>query len=111
MDRYFYIIEQGISQKVIHMQGNIYASDDGKYTYAEWTFLYMEIPEAKNRIEAGTFFEHINMQISYIGDISQEAVTEAMENYFDGEPGTELHISDITENTPCGCYWFENDRK
>lgn len=107
MDKYFYIIEQGNGGKVIHMQGNIYSNDDGSYKHAEWTFLYLEISEAKYMLNTDTFYEYINERVNYLDDITEEIATARVENYFDGEPGTELHILDITENTPCGDYWFE----
>lgn len=107
MDRYFYIIEHGNGGKVIHMQGNIYRNDDGSYKHAEWTFLYLEISEAKYMLDTDTFFEYINERVSYLDDITEEIAIARVENYFDEEPGTELHILDITKDTPCGCYWFE----
>lgn len=108
MDRYFYIIEQGNGGKVIHMQGNIYYNDEKQcYEHAEWTFLYLEISEAKYMLDTDVFYNYVDERISYFDDITEEVMFARVENYFDGEPGIELHISDITKNTPCGCYWFE----
>jgi hypothetical protein len=109
MDKYFYIIEQGDNgNKVIHMQGNIYYNDENMcYEHAEWTFMFLEISEAKYMFDTDVFYDYVNDRINYFEDITEEVATTRAENYFDGEPGIKLHISDITEDTPCGGYWFE----
>lgn len=107
LDRYFYIIEQSDNgNKVIHMQGNIYSNDDGSYKHAEWTFMLLEVSEAKYMLDTDTFYEFINERVNYLDDITEEVATARVENYFDGEPGKQLDIADITEDTPCGNYWF-----
>lgn len=107
LDRYFYIIEQSDNgNKVIHMQGNIYSNDDGSYKHAEWTFMLLEVSEAKYMLDTDTFYEFINERVNYLDDITEEVATARVENYFGGEPGKQLDIADIAEDTPCGNYWF-----
>ena len=110
MDRYFYTIEQNDNgNKVVHMQGNIYSNDDGNYKYAEWTFMFLEISEAKLMLDTDTFYEYINEQVNYLDDITEENAIAITENYLDEDPGAQLHIADITEDTPCGNYWWDAD--
>ena len=108
MDRYFYIIEQDENgNKVIHIQGNLYFCDGG-YCHSEWKFLYFNIDEAKHMIEDDTFFSVLDVKVDYLTDIaSSETAYAIADNYFDGETGKRLDICDITQETPCGCYYFE----
>ena len=108
MDRYFYIIEQDENgHKVIHMQGNIYANGDGDFRHAEYTFLFFSVSLAQNMIDDESFFATLDENVDYIEDITEKTAVARTEKYFDGDSGTQLHISDITEHTPCGCYYFE----
>lgn len=111
MDKYFYIIEQGDNgKKVIHMQGNIYYNDEKEcYEHAEWVFLYIEIPEAKQMISTNNFYDYVDVRIRYFENITEEIAAVRIENYFDEQPGKHLNIADITEDTPCGCYWFDRE--
>ena len=54
-------------------------------------------------MEDDCFFDYVNERVKYLGDITKEEALEIC----DGEPGTELHISEVNENTPCGYYWFD----
>ena len=111
MDRYFYSIDEADEKKVIHISGNVYFNDadgtDTDHRIAEWTFMCLDIDEAQHMIDTDTFFEFINERVNYLNNITKDEANEICENYFNGSPGTELCISDITENTPCGNYWFE----
>ena len=112
MDRYFYIIETDENgKKVIHMQGKIYYNNADaslkNYRSAAWTFLYFDIDKAQLMLDTDTFFEYVNARVNYLGDYSEEKANKLCLEYFNGQPGTELHISDITNGTPCGDYWFD----
>jgi hypothetical protein len=112
LDRYFYIIERDEDdEKCIHLEGNIYFNDDGSekdWRVAEYYWLYLDIDTAKRMIRDNTFYEYANASVAGLSDATQkEAETLCAEYYGDEEPGTELHIKDITEDTPYGCYWFE----
>lgn len=114
LDRYFYIIERDEDgMKCIHLEGNVHLNDadesDTCYRGVSWHWLFIDIDEAKQMIADDEFFEcFLPDQTTYLGDITEEEAYELCDNYYgDGEPGTELHIKDITKNTPCGCYWFE----
>ena len=109
MDRYFYMIVQGDNEeKIIHLQGNIYYNDENMcYEHAEWTFMLLKISKAKRMMNEKAFYNYVDDRINYFEDITEEVATARIENYFDEEPGTELDILNITEDTPCGCYWFE----
>ena len=110
MDKYFYSIEEGDNEKIIHLSGNVYFNDSGAtekdYRLAEWTFLYLTIEEAKELISNNTFFEYVNEKIAYLEDITEEEAKIISRTYHNGSSGTELHIADITKATPCGNYYF-----
>ena len=111
MDRYFYSVEMDGDCKVVHISGNVYFNDSDEsecnYRIAEWTFLYITLDELAELIENDNFYEYINERVNYLGDRTKEQAIEICENYFDGSAGTELHIFDVNEDTPCGDYWFE----
>lgn len=112
MDKYFYIIEQDENgTKFIHLEGNIYYNDvdesDTCYRVAEWTFLYLTVDEAKFMMNDGTFFDYVNERVAYLTDITEQQAEDMCEDFFDGQPGAKLNITDINDSTPCGCYWFE----
>ena len=112
LDRYFYSIEHDAwGSRVIHLYGNIYRNDsDGTATnfrVAEWSYLCIGINWAKKMIAEDTFFDFVNERVDYIGDVDEDDAIRSCDQYFDGSPGIKLHISDITNSTPCGEYWFE----
>ena len=110
MDKYFYSIEEADGNKVIHLSANIYFNDSGctekDYRIAEWTWFYLTIKEAEELLNNGEFYEYINEKVAYLDNVTEEEAIVTSETYFDGHRGTELHIVDITEATPCGDYWF-----
>lgn len=118
MDRYFYLIETTNGEKLMHLSGNVYSCDSGSYSVnrnkepkdykcAEWTNFCMEIAEVKKLVDSGDFLEYIGERVNYLDDITKAEADEICKNYFNGNPCTELHISDITEDTPIGNYWFD----
>ena len=112
MDKYFYIIEQDDNDnKFIHLEGNIYYNDaddsDACYRAAEWTFFYLAIDEVIAMTKDNTFFDYVNERVDYLQDVTEQQAEEMCKNFFDGQPGTKLNITDINDSTPCGCYWFE----
>lgn len=112
MDRYFYSIEELDGNKIVHLSGNIYFCDvdtsERDHRIAEWTWLFLELPLIKELFDNDCFYDFINEQIAYIGNITKYEAEDWCKRYFNGESGgTYLHMKDITENTPCGDYWFE----
>ena len=112
IDRYFYSIEMNGDDKVVHLSGNVYLNNndhtDTCYRYAEWTFLYIDLPTLRDLIKDDeTFFDYIDERVAYLGDINESEAFDICNEYFDGKPGTHLNIEDVDENTPIGDYWFE----
>lgn len=111
MDKYFYSLQLDNNEKVIHMSGNVYYNDadetENCYRIAEWTHLCIGVEDAKQMISEDEFFDFINERVNYLDNKTETEAKEMCKNYFNGNPGIELHILDITENTPCGDYWFE----
>lgn len=112
MDKYFYIIEQDDDgNKFIHLEGNIYYNDadetDACYRVAEWTFLYLTVDEVIAMVNDDTFFEYVNERVNYLQNVTEQQAEDMCADFFDGQPGTKMHISEVTQDTPCGCYWFE----
>ena len=115
MDRYFYSLEKDDKgNQRIHLSGNVYYndSDGGKFPFriAEWVGFEMEVTQAKEMLsenEFFNFFDFVSESVKYLDDLTEQGAKEMCKTYFNGTSGTELHISDITEDTPCGDYWFE----
>lgn len=112
MDRYFYSVELDYDgNKVIHLSSNIYLNDADQtrmdYRCAEWTFFYIPIEQLKELIGNNCFYDYVNENVDYLCDITHTSAVELCSHYFDGESGTYLHIGNVNEETPCGCYWFE----
>ena len=112
MDRYFYSLEKDDNGKrIIHLSGNVYYNDGDEtemnYRIAEWVWMYIDVTKAKKMQSENKFFEYIFDKIEYIGDLTETEAREMCKTYFNGTSGTELWITDITETTPCGDYWFE----
>lgn len=112
MDRYFYSVElDDDGYKIIHLSGNVYFNDvdttEKDYRCAEWTWLYITINELKELIKNDWFYEYVNEKVAYLGDLTKAEAIETCVNYFGGQPGTYLRITDVNEDTPCGNYWSE----
>ena len=117
MNRYFYSIELDENgNKTFHLTGNVYLNDGDEtetcYRFAEWTFLYIPIEKAKQMYQSVidaegclVFEDHIQERIAYLGDMTKKEAEEIC--FHCGNPGLELCVLNITEDTPCGDYWFE----
>ena len=111
LDRYFYSIETDADgERFIHLFGNIYLNDvddtEKNFRIAEWTFFYIDIRSAQEMFKEDIFYEYVNERVDYLLDVTETEALDACENYFNGHPGSQLHIYDIAEDTPCGDYWF-----
>ena len=111
MDRYFYAVEDSGNGKEIYMSGNVYFNDadetETDHRIAEWTGFFMSLELVKELLDDDCFFEYINERVNYLGNITKEDALDMCDTFWNGEPGTELHISEVTQDTPCGYYWFE----
>ena len=111
MDRYFYIVEEYNGHKEVHFSGNIYYNDgdgtDKCFRLAEWTGLYLTVDKLKELLEEDMFWEYLNEQVAYLGDLTEDEAVDMCKVYFDGSSGARLHIRSVNEDTPCGDYWFE----
>lgn len=108
LDKYFYIIEEVNGKKMIHMQGNVYRNyldRNCECRHAEWTFLYLEIEEAKAMVKERSLFDYLDENIAYLGDVSEAEAEDMCNNYFNDSPGIKLNITDVDNDTPCGEYW------
>lgn len=115
MDRYFYSIEMDGDHKVVHMFGNVYYNNadetDKCFKLAEWTGFFIAVDKLKELLDDDTFFEYINEKVNYLSDLTEDEAVEACQVYFNGEPGKQLRITAVDEDTPCGDYWFEQGGK
>lgn len=111
MDRYFYMVEEYNGHKEIHISGNIYYNDangtDKCFRIAEWTGVYLTVDRLRELLESDMFWEHINEQVAYLGDLTEDEAVDMCKVYFDGSSGTRFDIRFVDEDTPCGDYWFE----
>lgn len=111
MDRYFYSIEFDGNQKIVHILGNIYYNDgdetEKQHRELWWVGMFLSLDELYNFIENDDLYEYINERVVYLNDVTETEAVEICQSYFNGKPGTQLHIKNVNENTPCGDYWFE----
>lgn len=111
MDRYFYSVEDFGNGKEVHVSGNVYFNDaDGTETdhrIAEWTGFYLTIAELSLLYKNEDLLDYLNERVNYLGDITKEEAEDICDEYFSGKPGEMLDIRDVTDDTPCGDYWFE----
>jgi hypothetical protein len=112
LDRYFYSLEGNADgEKVIHLSSYIYENDgrgdaEDHFRVAEWTSLLIPVDKAKQMMEDDEFYDYVDERVNYLGNLTEKEAKELCETYHDGQAGTELHISEITDDTPCGDYWF-----
>ena len=112
MDRYFYSIEDYGNGKEVHISGNVYFNDADEETetdhrIAEWTSFALTFAELKELLQDDDFFDYINERVNYLGNITKAEAEDICNSFWNGEPGIELDISDVTDDTPCGSYWCE----
>lgn len=110
MDRYFYSIESDGNERFIHLSANVYNTDGESpknYRCAEWVFLYIPVEEAKRMFEEDEFYEYVDELVRYIDDLDENEALSVCKIYHNGSCGKYLDILDITNDTPCGNYWFE----
>lgn len=112
MDRYFYSVElDEYGNKAVHLSGNVYFNDadetESNYRCAEWTFFYIPISWLKELFKYDQFYDYVDEKVNYLGDLTEEEAIKVCASYFNGKPGTYLHITDVDEETPCGDYWSE----
>ena len=109
MNRYFYIIEaDNLGNKQIRMECNVYGNREEGFHFNEWVGCILGIAEAQSLIKEGEFYSTLDELVRYSGDVTEDEANAISELYFDGtSSGEELNITDITYNTPCGCYHFD----
>ena len=114
MDRYFYSVEMDGGHKVVHISGNVFFNDADEtetcYRVAEWTGMLITLEELRNGVLGEQeFFDSIFQKVSYLTDVTEQQAGNICSTYWSGEPGEQLHIREVNENTPCGYYWFEKE--
>lgn len=110
MDRYFYSVEMDGDRKVVHLLGNLYFNDADEtamcYRLAEWTGLFMTTEEIIKLFKEFKFYDYIDERVSYLDDLTESKMITTCQTYFNGTPGNMLHITAVSDDTPCGDYWF-----
>lgn len=109
MNRYFYILEKdNLGNKQIRMECNVYGNKNEGYRFNEWVFCIVSISEAQTLIKQNEFYSTLDEIVKYSDDVTEEEANAIYELYFDGlSSGEELKITDITNDTPCGDYYFD----
>lgn len=99
-----YQVETNDGRKVIHYNGFTWARDDDELPFAltEGTFCYVEIGDS-NYERACEEFERVTQ---YQHDMT---LCELLDYEADCKNGKHLHMDEVTQDTPCGYYWFELD--
>ena len=106
-NRYFYSVEDWdeTEGKRIHMFGNMYDNEDGRYMYAEWVGEMPYVSEVNN---TDKYLEELMKRVKYLGDLAPEKLSLVSEAYFIGN-SKYLDLKDVNRETPVGDYYF--DRK
>lgn len=107
-----YQVEEDDGSKVIHYNGFTWARQlyeglvhgetvEKPYAATEGTFCYVEIGDENYR-RACEEFERVKQ---YQYDMDEDELLYYEDDWkFDGGY---LHMDDVTQETPCGAYWFE----
>jgi len=119
----YYDVDMEGDEKVIHIFGCVWDNDgreDGPYTVTEYTFCEIPVKKlvaCKDSSERwGLICDYEANVKQYEGDYEWDELVEAgygipsLQNGVLGNPepgfGTYLHYNDITEDTPCGSYYY-----
>lgn len=103
-----YQVEEHDGRKFIHYNGYTWArqvddDDDKWYAATEGTFCCVEIGEDNYKRAC----EELELVNQYQYDMTE---AELLDYEFSWKVyGEHLHMDDVTQNTPCGMYWFELD--
>lgn len=110
-NRYFFTVENLYGVKHVHFQGNIaYNDGNGDYTDMEWCGVYIPVREIRTRTKEELIEKLWNSDLN-LDNISEDTARDLIASYFDGQPGEHLAYEDISDDTPCGKYWFDEDEK
>ncbi len=120
LDKWYYIVEDVVDVKCIRLCGYFYFAGDSCLPDNP-AAVYRAVEISMDSIPVSDFQKMLSDEIDemvseckqWIGDLTEEA-DKAMDNYYginDPEtfkvitmPGTELSLSKVDENTPCGNY-------
>ena len=116
MNRYFYSVEESSKRKkYIHFRGYIYSNNEiGKnmtHTEAEWVGVVLEVKKTKELLKDNKLYERLDDLVSFKNDVSEAFANARSRVYFTGHPGKKRDLTDITDDTPCGDYWFDMDEE
>ena len=105
MNRYYFTIEQhNINTKYVHFLGNIYDVEQD-YELAEWSNVFISINCLQDMLAKNELFDFLDERYKYIGTVPAEEIHSF--SYFD-KPCVECpDLCTITQNTPCGNYYFD----
>lgn len=101
-----YQVERVDDRKVIHYNGYSWPRESGEklpYAFTEGTFCFVEIG-AENFGRACERFAEVHQ---YQADLDVEQLIE-IESFWKTR-GRRLHMDAVTQETPCGMYWFEGE--
>lgn len=105
---YFYQITERDGEKYISIDGYYYKidSDFGKGTDRSVAFSGLEIPlqEFVNNPQYKTDYDMIEKLAEDCKQYYDELVFERENSFYRNIVATELLLSDVTMDTPCGCY-------
>jgi len=100
-----YQVEEHGGRKVIYYNGYTHArfDDERPYGITEGAFCYVEVGD-DNYERACERFEEVSQ---YQRDVA--TADELLDYEADWKMHEHLHMDDVTQDTPCGMYWFEID--
>ena len=95
IERVFYLVEEG----TVHISGELIYNGDSQLEYIEYAGCYIPVAELDDAI---CFAEEQSKQ--YYCKVTEEEGEIIDREYFGGEPGEILQLSDANPNTRPGCY-------
>jgi len=115
MNRYFYSVEEHGKKKCIHFRGHIFSNNatgtDMTHSNHEWVGVYLEVKKVKQLLASNNLYGRLDDLVSYKTDETEAYANNRSRIYFAGHPGKKRNLTDITEDTPCGDYWFDMDEE
>lgn len=113
-ERGWFSIVEDDGVKMVHHHGFCceYWKDD-LWSFVEIRGAYFPLSELvasddwEERGEVLAHWEEISQQ--YQGEYHEADALEMRDGYYDGEPGIGVCLVELSLDTPCGHYWFEED--
>lgn len=107
MDTYFYSVTENNGKKYVEVERNLYDVLDDWYREIKWENLQLSINEVQLLMKNGTLHKRIQGEKSSLKELNEKQVKETLYSY--KEERTSLSFFQLTDETPCGKYYSEDE--